>query len=73
MAIQVLYKHFRGRGVWGHAYFAYLGGAEFGKTCLYSPCTLPNNKNNDKINNNKINKMNSHINFLKGTLLGDKG
>ena len=32
------YKHFR-----GHAFFAYLGGGpEFGKTCLYNTCTLPN-------------------------------
>ena len=29
-------------GVWGHAYFAYLGGGpEFGKTCLYNTWTLP--------------------------------
>ena len=26
IANQVLYKHFRGVGVWGHAYFTYLGG-----------------------------------------------
>ena len=42
IAIQVLYKHFR--GVWGNAYFAYLGvggGPEFWKTCIYNTCTLP--------------------------------
>ena len=33
----------RGVMVWGHSYFAYLGGGgpEFGKTCLYNTCTLP--------------------------------
>ena len=31
-----------GKGVWGHAYFAYfVGGPEFGKTCLHNICTLP--------------------------------
>ena len=37
-------KAYYGAGVWGHAYFAYLGGGgpEFGKTCLYNTCTLPN-------------------------------
>ena len=35
IAIQVLYKYFRGGwGVWGHAYFAYLGGVQNSENLL---------------------------------------
>ena len=66
IAIQVLYKHFRGDGG-SEAMLILLiyggGGIEFGKTCLYNANSLPIshvsiNNNTNKNFNNKNNKNN---------------
>ena len=48
IAIQVLYKHFRGGGVWGHAYFVYLGGVQKSENDLKNEDNL---KNGDSLKN----------------------
>ena len=47
IAIQVLYKHFREGGVSETMLILLIyggGGPEFGETCLYDTCMLPNDK-----------------------------